>query len=165
MHHPGTTAWVLWGFKASHQLSHGSLPLSMQLFEKTKNSALCLSEQWPRWQRAMRGGVSSLPRSLSAGWLFHASGILSLRAFRTNWLLINLQMLKMLKVTWGWMMEKYSSNRIFWVWSPGTYFWIFTPACLTLSYPQRTDVRPGNRKQPAPRTSPWKYHSVSSLTH
>lgn len=93
-----------------------------------------------------------LPRSLSMGWCFHASGIISLRAFRTNWLLINLQMLKMLKVTWGWMMEKYASNRIFWFWSPGTYFWIFTPACLTLSYTQRTDtlIRLRKGKKPAP---------------
>lgn len=89
-----------------------------------------------------------LPRSLSVVWLCHATGIISLRVFRTNWLLINLRMLKMLKVTWGWMMEKYSSSWIFWVWSPGTYFWMFTLACFTCSYPQRTDISWGIESNP-----------------
>lgn len=95
-----------------------------------------------------------LPRSLSVGWLFHASGIISLRVFKINWLLMNLQMLEMLKVTWGWTMEKYSSRPNFWVKIPGTYFWIFTPACLTLSYPQRTRVSLENKKRLLPLAFP-----------
>ena len=63
-----------------------------------------------------------LPRSLSGGRLLPASGILSPRAFRTNGLLMNWQMLKMSKATGGWTMEKYVSNRIFGVRSPGMYF-------------------------------------------
>lgn len=107
--------------------------------------------------RSERHGL--LPRSLSAGWLFHALGIISLLVFKTNWLLMNLQMLEMLKVTWGWMMEKYSSIPNFWVRSPGTYFWIFTPACLTLSYPQRTHIISlGIRKQLPPPAFPEIWH-------
>lgn len=137
--------------------SNGCVPLTLfaktnfQFLEEIGKPPLPFLTSYPNgW--AMGQGTS-LPRSLSVGWLFQALGIISLRAFRTNWLLINLQMLNMSKVTWGWMMEKYSSNRIFWVRSPGTYFWIFTPACLILSYPQGTGVRPGPREQPAHQLS------------
>lgn len=74
------------------------------------------------------------PLSSSMGISFQYSGIMSRRVCRTKWLLMNLRMLEMVKVTSGCRMQKYWSRWIPVVCSPGTIFWTVTPACLTLNY-------------------------------
>lgn len=79
-------------------------------------------------------GCEFSPLSSSMGLSFQATGIISLFVRKIKWLLINLQMLQMLKVTCGFWMVKYLSSWPHLVCNSGTILWIVTPACLTCSW-------------------------------
>lgn len=89
------------------------------------------------------------------GLSLQATGILSLCVRKTKWLLMNLRMLQMLKVTCGCWMVKYWSSWLHLVCNPGTILWTVTPACLTWSW---MDVLSKRRKE-------WWRNNVWNIQH